>query len=227
MDMEVVDALCKVVSASPMKAATAVVLQAEKELQPWIAKDDNLGQKMWRINQRIVKVIIEIMRNHDSLESLVVVASASDLLLRATDGMLVDGDAYTLPQLKLLEATAKAVQPVIELGESGLAVADGLSNLLKCRLPATIRCLSHPSAHVRALSTSVLRDILHTSSIRSSPKRPQNNGIHNQHFNLDVIDWGADIEKCLTWEAHSRLSNGLSIEFLNTAARDLGFAISI
>jgi len=30
-----------------------------------------------------------------------------------------------------LEATAKAVQPVIELGESGLGVADGLSNLLK------------------------------------------------------------------------------------------------
>lgn len=78
-----------------------VACQAEKELQPWIAKDDNLGQKMWRINQRIVKLIIELMRNHDSLESLVVVASASDLLLRATDGMLVDGEACTLPQLKV------------------------------------------------------------------------------------------------------------------------------
>lgn len=32
---------------------------------------------------------------------------------------------------KLLEATAKAIQPVIELGESGFAVADSLSNLLK------------------------------------------------------------------------------------------------
>ncbi|XP_027924756.1 protein GIGANTEA-like [Vigna unguiculata] len=224
---QVVDALCKVVSASPMKAATAVVLQAEKELQPWIAKDDNLGQKMWRINQRIVKLIIELMRNHDSLESLVVVASASDLLLRATDGMLVDGEACTLPQLKLLEATAKAIQPVIELGESGFAVADGLSNLLKCRLPATIRCLSHPSAHVRALSTSVLRDILNTCSIIYGPKRQQKNDIHNLYFNLDVIDWRADIEKCLIWEAHNQLSNGMSIEYLNTAARDLGFAISI
>ncbi|KAK7364502.1 hypothetical protein VNO80_13215 [Phaseolus coccineus] len=225
---QVVDALCQVVSASPMKAATAVVLQAEKELQPWIAKDDNLGQKMLRINQRIVKLIIELMRNHDSLESLVVVASASDLLLRATDGILVDGEACTLTQLKLLEATAKAVQPVIQLGESGFAVADGLSNLLKCRLPATIRCLSHPSAHVRALSTSVLRDILHTCSIRRySPKRPQKIDIHNQYFNLDVIDWQADINKCLTWEAHNQLLNGMSIEYLNTAARDLGFAISI
>jgi hypothetical protein len=75
--------------------------QAEKELQPWIAKDDDLGQKMWRINQRIVKLIVELMRNHDSSESLVILASASDLLLRATDGMLVDGEACTLPQLEV------------------------------------------------------------------------------------------------------------------------------
>lgn len=75
--------------------------QAERELQPWIAKDDDLGQKMWRINQRIVKLIVELMRNHDTPESLVIIASASDLLLRATDGMLVDGEACTLPQLEV------------------------------------------------------------------------------------------------------------------------------
>lgn len=98
---------------------------------------------------------------------------------------------------------------------------------MQCRLPATIRCLSHPSAHVRALSSSVIRDILHTSSIGSSPKPLQKNGIHDQYLNFDVIDWRADVENCLTWEAHSRLSNGLSIEYLNTAADDLGFAISI
>ncbi|KAJ4701033.1 Gigantea [Melia azedarach] len=206
---QVVDALCNVVSASPTKAATAVVLQAERELQPWIAKDDDQGQKMWRINQRIVKLIVELMRNHDSPESLVILASASDLLLRATDGMLVDGEACTLPQLELLEATARAIQPILEWGESGLAVADGLSNLLKCRLSATIRCLSHPSAHVRALSTSVLRDILHTSSIKPISKQVDRNGIHGsslQYFNIDAIDWQADVEKCLTWEAHSRLA---------------------
>lgn len=78
-----------------------IACQAEKELQPWIAKDDDLGQKMWRINQRIVKLIVELMRNHDSSESLVILASASDLLLRATDGMLVDGEACTLPQLEV------------------------------------------------------------------------------------------------------------------------------
>lgn len=78
-----------------------VSCQAERELQPWIAKDDDLGQKMWRINQRIVKLIVELMRNHDSAESLVILASASDLLLRATDGMLVDGEACTLPQLEV------------------------------------------------------------------------------------------------------------------------------
>ena len=70
-------------------------------MQPWIAKDDDSGQKMWRINQRIVKLIVELMRNHDNPESLVILASASDLLLRATDGMLVDGEACTLPQLEV------------------------------------------------------------------------------------------------------------------------------
>ncbi|XP_057425229.1 protein GIGANTEA isoform X2 [Lotus japonicus] len=228
---QVVDALCNVVSASPLKAATAVVLQADKDMQPWIAKDDDLGtQKMWRINQRIVKLIVELMRNHDSSESLVILASASDLLLRATDGMLVDGEACTLPQLELLEATARAVHPVLQFGGSGLALADGLSNLLKCRLPATVRCLCHPSAHVRTLSISVLRDILHTGSTRCSPKSQRMNGIHHpsyQYFNLDVIDWLADIEKCLTWEAHTRLSNGLSINFLDTAAKELGCTIAV
>ncbi|KAL5560240.1 hypothetical protein UlMin_036451 [Ulmus minor] len=225
---QVVDALCNVVTASPTKAATAVVLQAEKELQPWIAKDDS--QKIWRINQRIVKLIVELMRNHDSPESLVILASASDLLLRATDGMLVDGEACTLPQLELLEATARAVQPVLELGESGLAIADGLSNLLKCRLPATIRCLSHPSAHVRALSTSVLRDILHTGTIKTNSKPVELNGTRGpsyRFFNPGVIDWQADIQKRLTWEAHSRLATGMPIQFLDIAAKELGCTINL
>ncbi|GMJ05771.1 GIGANTEA [Hibiscus trionum] len=47
---QVVDALCNVVSATPAKAATAIILQADRELQPWIAKNDDQGQKMWRIN---------------------------------------------------------------------------------------------------------------------------------------------------------------------------------
>ncbi|KAF5942556.1 hypothetical protein HYC85_020198 [Camellia sinensis] len=204
---------------------------AERELQPWIAKDDDRGQKMWRINQRIVKLIVELMRNHDTPESLVILASASDLLLRATDGMLVDGEACTLPQLELLEATARAIQPVLEWGESGLAVADGLSNLLKCRLPATIRCLSHPSAHVRTLSTSVLRDILHYAPIKSSrTKQVELSAIHEapyRYLDVGTIDWLADIGKCLTWEAHSRLATGMPIQFLDIAAKELGCTISI
>ncbi|XP_060173176.1 protein GIGANTEA-like isoform X2 [Lycium barbarum] len=227
---QVVDALCNVVSASPGKAATAIVLQAERELQPWIAKDDDLGQKMWRINQRIVKLIAELIRNHDIAESLVILASNPDLLLRATDGMLVDGEACTLPQLELLEVTARAIQPVLDWGESGQSVADGLTNLLKCRLPATVRCVSHPSAHVRALSTSVLRDIMYAGSVKPSAKQADLNGIHNpayQYLSISIIDWKADIEKCLMWEANSRLENGMSAQFLDTAARELGCTISI
>lgn len=225
---QVVDALCNVVSASPTKAATAVVLQAERELQPWIAKDDEQSQKRWSVNQRIVKLIAELMRNHERPESLAIVATAWDLLLRATDGMLVDGEACTLPQLELLEATAKAVQPVLEWGESGSAIADGLSNLLKCRISSTIRCLSHPSAHVRALSTSVLRDILHCGSINPATKQVERNNMHARKiFSYGVINWQADIEKCLTWEAHSRLATGLPIQYLDTAAKELNCSISL
>ncbi|CAN4118105.1 unnamed protein product [Withania somnifera] len=214
---QVVDALCNVVSASPGKAATAIVLQAERELQPWITKNDDLGQKMWRINQRIVKLIAELIRNHDIAESLVILASNPDLLLRATDGMLVDGEACTLPQLELLEVTARAIQPVLDWGEPGQSVADGLTNLLKCRLPATVRCISHPNAHIRALSTSVLCDIMY-------------DGFHNpayHYLSISIIDWKAEIEKCLMWEANSRVENGMSAQFLDTAARELGCSISI
>jgi GIGANTEA len=228
---QVVDALCNVVAASPAKASTAVVLQAERELQPWIAKDDDLGQKRWRVNQRIVKLIVELMRNHETPESLVILARASDLLLRATDGMLVDGEACTLPQLELLEATARALHLVLEWGESGSSVADGLLNLLKCRLPATVRCLSHPSALVRALSTSVLRAILLAGSLKSSrAKKLEINGIHSTpvHRYLNgVINWQADIEKCLTWEANSRLATGMPVQYLNVAAKELGCKIPI
>ncbi|XP_058074830.1 protein GIGANTEA-like isoform X2 [Magnolia sinica] len=226
---QVVDALCNVVSASPTKASTAVVLQAEKDLQPWIARDDEQGQKMWKINQRIVKLMVEIMRNHDSPEALIILSSASDLLLRATDGMLVDGEACTLPQLELLEATASAVQLVLDWGESSSAVADGLLNLLKCRLPATIRCVSHPSAHVRALSTSVLRDILHIGSVKSNCKQEDVKGVHSpayRYLTVGIIDWHADIEKCLVWEAHSRRATGLQLAFLDAAAKELDCVIS-
>ncbi|PWA85001.1 GIGANTEA [Artemisia annua] len=225
---QVVDALCNVVAASPTIAATAIVFQAERELQPWIAKDDDLGQTMWRINQRIVKLIVELMRKHDTLESLVILASASDLLLRATDGMLVDGEACTLPQLELLEATARAVHPVLTWGESGLAVADGLSNLLKCRLPATVRCLSHPSAHVRTVSISVLRAILHVGVLRTSGEEANNiSSKHHQYMGADVINWEADLGRCLTWEARSRIATGQPIEHLATVAKELGCSISI
>ncbi|KAF3326939.1 Protein GIGANTEA [Carex littledalei] len=220
---KVVDAICDVVSASPAKASTAIVLQAEKDLQPWIARDDEQGQSMWRVNQRIVKLIVELMRIHDSPEALIILASASDLLLRATDGMLVDGEACTLPQLELLEVTARAVHLVVEWGEAGIAVADGLSNLLKCRLSATIRCLSHPSAHVRALSMSLIRDIMHKGPVKTGKLR-NGNGINgSSSYKCLVINWQKDIERCIDWEARSRRATGLTLSFLDEAAKQLGF----
>ncbi|KAI3981549.1 hypothetical protein MKX01_007469 [Papaver californicum] len=227
---QVVDAMCNVVSASPTKASAAIVLQADKDLHPWIARDDEQGQKMWIVNQRIVKLIVELMRNHDRPESLVIVASASDLLLRATDGILVDGEACTLPQLELLEATARAIKLVLEWSDTGLAVKDSLSNLLKCRLPATTHCLSHPSAHVRALSTSVLRDVLVIDSVRSNSKKEEIKTARHvsplsQYLSLGGgdIDWHAEIEKCLTWEAQKGQTAGVSNTFLSAASKELGY----
>lgn len=101
---------------------------------------------------------------------------------------------------------------------------------MQCRLPATVWCLSHPSAHVRTLSTSVLRDILQTGSdiCRYLPKNM--NGVHRpsfQYFNTESINWKADLEQCLTWEAHSRLVTGMSIDGLHVAAKELGCSISL
>lgn len=85
---------------------------------------------------------------------------------------------------------------------------------MQCRLSATIRCLSHPSAHVRALSTAILRDIIHSSSTTSA----------NPAYRLTTgfTNWLADIDKCLKWEAHSRRATGLTLSFLDSAATELG-----
>lgn len=50
---------------------------------------------------------------------------------------------------QLLEATARAVQPVLEFGESGLAVADGLSNLLKVNKLPSLKLLNSDLAEIR------------------------------------------------------------------------------
>ncbi|XP_020269075.1 protein GIGANTEA-like isoform X1 [Asparagus officinalis] len=220
---QVVDALCNVVSASPTKASTAIVLQAERALQPWIARDDEQGQGMWTMNQRIVTLIVEVMRNHDNLEALVILASASDLLLRATDGMLVDVEACTLPQLELLEVTCRAVHLVAEWEEPGLVIADGLSNLLKRRLSATIRFLSHPSARVRALSLSVLRGIMRINPMKSNIL---NNGAYGC-VSIRTVNWQEDIDKCIGWEAHGRQATGLNLDYLDSAAKELGCPLTL
>lgn len=101
---------------------------------------------------------------------------------------------------------------------------------MQCRLPATVTCLSHPSAHVRALSTSVLRDIQQNGSIKLNFKPENKSGIHGspfQYLHLGIIDWHADIERCLTWEAHSRLSRAKTIEYLDMAAKELGCTITV
>ncbi|KAH0636186.1 hypothetical protein KY290_036618 [Solanum tuberosum] len=98
-------------------------------------------------------------------------------------------------------------------------------------VPAIVCCVSHPSAHVRALSTSVLRDFMYAGSVKPSVKEVEDvNGIHNpayQYLSISIIDWKMDIGKCLMCEANNRHENGMSAQFLDTAARELGCTISV
>ncbi|XP_057862401.1 protein GIGANTEA isoform X1 [Cryptomeria japonica] len=226
---QVVDALCKIVLASPVKAATAIVLQAERDLRPWVARDDTQGEQIWRLNQRIVNLLAELLRNRNAPEALMVLANASDLLLRATDGMPVDGEACTTPQLELLEATAGAAQFSLGWGSRGKATAQGLWNLLKYRLPATVQCLSHSSAHVRALSTSLLRVILHESLNFGHGKYLSEKSHHSENVccveDLVIKYWRRDVEQCLAWEVHNRQARGMSVALLVSAANALGCSV--
>lgn len=97
-------------------------------------------------------------------------------------------------------------------------------------MPATVRCLSHASAHVRTLSVSVLRAILNVGCIKVKQSGEQVNigsSRHVAYMSGDVIDWEADLAKCLTWEAHSRMATGMPIEYLETASKELGCPIFV
>ncbi|KAH0741412.1 hypothetical protein KY290_034455 [Solanum tuberosum] len=78
-------------------------------------------------------------------------------------------------------------------------------------------------AHVRALSTSVLRDSMYAGSVKPSVKEVEDvNGIHNpayQYLSISIIDWKTDIGKSLMCEANNRLENGMSAQSLDTSAR--------
>ncbi|KAG6419948.1 hypothetical protein SASPL_116462 [Salvia splendens] len=205
---KVVDALCNVVSASPAKAAIAVVVQASNELRPWTVEDEDHGQKTWRINERVVKVITELMKSHENIQSLMIMASSSELLLRATDGILIDEGASTLAQLEVLEAAARAVHPMLRWGDPGLAVAEGVVDVLKCRLDATARCISHPRARVRSLSNSVLHTLVHVGS-RCKPSA------------TGIVGMKDAVDKCLELETRRRLEAGLPVNFVQAIAKEL------
>uniref|UniRef100_M0ZKR6 Protein GIGANTEA n=1 Tax=Solanum tuberosum TaxID=4113 RepID=M0ZKR6_SOLTU len=80
-------------------------------------------------------------------------------------------------------------------------------------------------------NTSALRDFMYAGSVKPSVKEVEDvNGIHNpayQYLSISIIDWKTDIGKCLMCEANNRLENGMSAQFLDTAARELGCTISV
>eukprot|EP00270_Netrium_digitus_P001681 TRINITY_DN11845_c0_g1_i1.p1 TRINITY_DN11845_c0_g1~~TRINITY_DN11845_c0_g1_i1.p1 ORF type:complete len:165 (+),score=44.62 TRINITY_DN11845_c0_g1_i1:3-497(+) len=131
-------------------------------------------------------------------------------------------------------------------------VSHKLREILLARVPATVRCLSHASAHVRALSTALLRLILSLSpSPPCSPHQQlgtmqQHSNTHSinleqrlhshQHHLLDQnaikiqhqveLDWWMELEGCLMRESMVRQVEGLSSSFIMEAAAALGYRLS-
>ncbi|EFJ38770.1 hypothetical protein SELMODRAFT_140066 [Selaginella moellendorffii] len=200
---QVVDAVCNVVLTYPEKATSVVLLQAERGIQPWIIGDG--GEEKWRMNTRIVFLLSELLRLNDP-QVLGLIANAGTLLYQATDGMSVDGEPCTLPQLELLEAIAMAIKSLCAWKVS----SRGLLILLKERLPAIVRCLSHDSPRIRASSASLLREIVSTDVLRASYPGDKAGA------------WLEDVEQSIAWETHYRRAEGLSESFLASAAIALG-----
>lgn len=207
---QVVEALCNIVSVYPDKAAAAIMFQVEKDLQPWACNDDTPEfVDVWRANKRIVYLLSEILRLHHAPEALKIVAKHSSTLQRATEGLAVDGEACTMPQLELLEAAAVATQLLVI---SNSSTVESLSILLKMRLPAIVHCLSHNSAHVRALSIALLQNEVYSSSA----------SLHFEKGKRRREDWKQSVEQCVEQEMHSLQAMGMPIALLVEAATSLG-----
>eukprot|EP00250_Pteridium_aquilinum_P013017 c21079_g1_i1 orf=657-4169(-) len=210
---QVVEALCNIVSVYPEKAAAAIMFQVEKDLQPWVCKDDTPEfVDVWQANQRIVCLLSELLRLHHAPEALKIVAKHTSTLEGATEGLAVDGEACTMPQLELLEAAAVATQLLIL---SNSPTGESLSVLLKMRLPAIVHCLSHNSAHVRALSMALLQNEVYSNSV----------SLHIQKGKRPREDWKLSVEECVAREMHSLQAMGMSISMLVDAATTLGCCV--
>lgn len=94
------------------------------------------------------------------------------------------------------------------------------------RLPATVRCLSHNSTHVRAMSVARLRDMLYMESLRSSSSRKSSEGSEREEAN-GTGNWRRYVEQCVVWEVHCRRAGGMSISLLANAASALGCPIPV
>ena len=75
----------------------------ERDLQPWVDNADIPEfVDMWRVNKRIVCLLAELLRLHSAPEALIVVAKHSSIVEQATEGLSVDGEACTMPQLEVI-----------------------------------------------------------------------------------------------------------------------------
>jgi GIGANTEA protein len=79
-----------------------VIVKVERDLQPWVdSADVPEFVTMWGVNKRIVCLLTELLRLHSAPEALIVVAKHSSIVEQATEGLSVDGEACTMPQLEV------------------------------------------------------------------------------------------------------------------------------
>ncbi|KAH7297848.1 hypothetical protein KP509_25G015300 [Ceratopteris richardii] len=210
---QVVEALCNIVSVYPEKAAAAIMFQVKKDLQPWVrAHQGPDSADIWQANKRIVCLLSELLRLHNVPEAIKIIAENDDALARATEGLTVDGEACTIPQLELLEAIAIVTQH-LALGES--CTVESLSILLKMRLPAIVRCLSHGSAHVRALSIALLQNEVYSTSA----------SMHDQREKSLEDEWKLAVANCVAQEIITLQAMGMPVSMLLEAASSLGCCV--
>lgn len=96
------------------------------------------------------------------------------------------------------------------------------------RIPVVVQCLSHSSAHVRAISIARLRDMTYFESFRSrcSEGRLEDGDIvENGDSDSSSYCWRKAIEQRITWESHYRRAGGMSISLLANAAAALGYSV--
>lgn len=75
--------------------------QANKDIRSWTSQESVQGETVWMSNRRILTLLTELLRLKRVLPVVQAIAKASEVLLRATDGLKLEVEGCVLPQLEV------------------------------------------------------------------------------------------------------------------------------